>query len=107
MSQTIQIVRRRPSFLDSSLRIDGIIDVLGIVAKEPLYLTKIHRRSKISMRKSIAKYVKYCVDNGFFSTYLVPRNGHGSIKEKSKSLSRYLKHYKITVKGRTFLEMVQ
>lgn len=107
IQQSVQVTGRKPSFLDSSLKIDGIIDVLEVISKQPLYLAQINKASKISMPNSIAKYTKYCLDKGFFSTYLVLRNGHGSRREKNKTINRYHKHYKITDKGRMFLEMIQ
>lgn len=105
---TQQIHRgRKKSFLDSSPKIDGIIDILTIVAEQPAYANQIYRKSRIRMKNSVIKYTRYCVDKGFIVPYRTPiRGNHVSKFEKAKRMNCYYVFYKITVKGRTFLGMV-
>ena len=102
---TIQTPKRKQSSLKSSMKLDGLIDIMHIVSQRPQYQAEILRQSKICMKKVGIQYVKFCEDNGFFSSYLVPRKGHGSKLEKNQSINRYYKHFRLTDKGHQFLDM--
>lgn len=97
---------RPPSFLDSSLRLDGIIDILGTVQDEPRYASQIYIISKIRFKASRLKYMKYCCERKFLEKYSVPRTGYEPKFEKNKTDKKYYVYYKITDKGRQFLELV-
>jgi len=103
---SIQIQKRRPSYLRTSLKLDGLVEIISIVRESPKYLAEIQRNSRICMKGTTTKYVKYCSDKGFFDSYFIPRRGHGSRFEKNKTKNKYYRYYRITDKGSKFLEIL-
>ena len=100
------ITRRKTSFLDSSLKIAGIIDILSQLKSEAMYNNQLFRNCDIKYKPSFGKYLNYCAANGFVCSYQVPiRGNHVSKFEKQIRMCKYYKYYKLTDKGRTFLEM--
>ena len=98
---------RGSSFLDSSLRLDGITDILNIVSEEPRYFTQVMNESRIKFKKSFLKYLKYCVEQGFMTKSQVSKSGAHERYHVLMSKGRFFTFYQITDKGRTFLEMVK
>jgi predicted transcriptional regulator len=79
--------RRRPSFLDSSLRLEGIIDILQCT-EHPITFVNLQTKSRICMKASFLRYLKYCVDQEFI-------------------IHQPQKEYALVSKGREFLELVK
>ena len=102
--EQVAIVRRKPSFLYSSLKIAGIEDILSIVAKEPRSKPELIRLSKILMKNSILKYIEYCEKKGLISSHVVSQNTSNSNKTRTKKTWKN-ESYSITDKGKSFLEM--
>ena len=93
---------RRPSFLHSSLRLDGITELLNIVSDGPIHFPALCLKSRIQFKKSFLKLLKYCNDQEFMykshsSTH--PSNGRNAKKDYT------FVYYHITKKGREFLRM--
>jgi len=105
MSQ--QLVRqRKPSFLDYSLRLDGITDILQIVSNEPRYFTQVLNQSRIKFKKSFLKYLNYCKEKDLVESYqttITASRGRG----RGITKHGHVTFYHITDKGRKFLELVQ
>jgi len=98
---------RGQSFLDSSLRLDGIVDILQTIKNQPIYFSQITMASKIRFKKSIQKYLRYCVDKELSDTFWKPyREGIHESKRHPKRTEFY-HYYKITDKGIQFLELVK
>ena len=72
-----------------------------------MYWSQLLRTSRIRHKPSYTKYVNYCVDKGFLEVYHVPLRGHGSRFERNMTKQRYFKYYRITDRGRKFLDLVQ
>ena len=98
---------RKPSFLDTSLRIDGIIDLLKITDKGAINFTRLCNSSQIKFKKSFLKYLRYCVDQGFMTKTQVSKAGAHKRYHALMSKSRFYTYYHITNKGKTFLELVE
>lgn len=96
---------RQRSFLDSSLKMDGILEILSIIQKKPMWFSEMCRASRIKFRNANVKYLKYCKDKGLVcgvDTLLKIPNGRGySKKEKSFVV------YSITIKGSMILEWLK
>jgi len=97
----IVINRRRPSFLHSSLRIDGITAILESLRKGELTFTQLYMDSNIKFKKSFLKYSKYCKDKQFVTSK------RGISKTPNRWEGRTVVYYSITEKGREFLEMLK
>lgn len=94
--QLVKTVRKR-SFLDSSLRFDGIIDILNCT-KEPMRFSPLVMKSRIKFKKSFLKYLRYCIEKKL----VINRKVYG--KRIYKPIESW---FVITEKGRLFLEMVE
>jgi len=98
--------KRRPSFLDSSLRLDGITELLTLLSRESKYFSQLRMESRIKFKKSFLKYLRYCVKQEFLTTSKVPIK---QISERYRGIAYvngYYTFHHITEKGRLFLEMV-
>lgn len=98
--ETIQVMRHR-SFLDSSLKIDGITAILKATSGELSYYSQVFIKSNIKFKKSFIKYLKFCTDREFVTA--TP----GINETPSRGENRPVVFYTITEKGRNFLEMAQ
>ena len=107
VQQLIMRHRRGPSFLDSSLRLNGITDLLQIVDKEPINFSALYKVTRIKFRSSYLKYLKYCVEQGFMTKTQVSKSGAHERYHALMSKGRFFTFYQITDKGRTFLELIQ
>ena len=107
MSQTLVKQGRRPSFLDTSLRLDGITELLQIINMEPRKFSDLCKVSKIKFKKSFMKYLRYCVDQGFMTKTRVSRSGAHERFHALMSKGRFYTFYHITAKGRLFLEITK
>ena len=98
---------RGKSFLDASLKIDGIIDVLRLTAKKPIRFTVLRDKSRIKMQLSFLKYLNYCMDQEF----MTKKESNKTVRlfgyEHHYNKRVYHTHYSITAKGRKFLELVK
>lgn len=98
---------RKPSFLDSSLKIDGIIEIMELVRKEPLYFHEMVKKSKIKFKKSFMKYLRYCFEKGFVRKrkkfIILELTGYG----KTYDQGHHAVFYSTTQKGKKFLELVK
>lgn len=92
---------RRPSFLDKSLRLNGITAILDSVIEQPEYFSRVFILSNIKFKKSFLKYLNYCKTQGFVIG--TPGISHG----RSRAENQHVVYYSITQKGRDFLEMLQ
>ena len=98
--ETVQVMRHK-SFLDSSLRLDGITAILNTVDGELLFYTEIYHKSNIRFKKSFIKYLNYCKEKGFII-------GTPGINQRaSRGQNQKVVYYTITEKGLKFLELVQ
>jgi len=101
IAATIQLRRhRRTSFLDTSLRLDGITVILNAVCEEPVTYSRLLMLSHIKFKKSFIKYLKYCKDQGF--VLATP----GINRTKGRGENHHVVYHIITAKGRNFLELV-
>jgi predicted transcriptional regulator len=101
--QLIIKYRRRPSFLDSSLRLDGITEILTLLTNNPMYFRQIRRVTRIRYAPAILKYLKFCKEKGLVQwneELLIIQNGRGTSKK-----AHYYTVYTVSDKGRVFLEM--
>lgn len=108
IQQTIQKRRiRRASFLDSSLRLEGIKDIIQS-SREQLYFSELKTKSKIKFKKSFLKYLNYCIEKEFVVKYKLPlKDIPLNCYSKRNPQPKILVFYKTTDKGLQFLEMVQ
>ncbi len=60
-------IQRKKSFLGSSLRLDGIIDLVELVSNHSLYFSEMQKKSRIIYKKSFLNYLRYCVERGFMT----------------------------------------
>jgi len=98
--ETIQVTRHK-SFLDSSLRLDGITAILNTVNKDLLFFTEVYHKSNIRFKKSFIKYLNYCKEKGFVI------GTPGISQRASRGQNQRVVYYTITEKGKLFLELVQ
>lgn len=96
-----QIIRRRPSFLDSSLRLAGIKAILESLEGGELTYTQLFMNSDIKFKKSFLKYRDYCVDKQF----ITKKSGISITPNRWEG--RPVMFCTITDKGRIFLEMLK
>jgi len=101
MTKQIVINRRNPSFLDSSLRLNGITAILESLRKGELTFTQLFMDSNIKFKKSFLKYSNYCKDKQFITS----KRGISRIPNRWEG--RTVVYYSITDKGRGFLEMIE
>lgn len=101
MTKQIIINRRRPSFLDSSLRLNGISAILESLYDGELTFTQLFIDSNIKFKKSFLKYLHYCEDKQFITRKM------GVSKIPNRWEGRPVKYSTITHKGREFLEMIK
>jgi len=95
------LVTRHKSFLDSSLRLDGITAILQATSGELSYYSQIFIKSNIKFKKSFIKYLKFCKDRNLVTS--TP----GINSRVTRGENHHVVFYTITEKGRNFLEMVQ
>jgi len=96
---------RSHSFLRSSPSVAGIVEILTILEKKPMYYRQILRVTRILFSTSVLKYLKYCKEKGFV-TYVeqlmkIP-NGRGF-----STKARYFTVYSVSKKGKLFLELMR
>lgn len=96
---TVQVMRHK-SFLDSSLKIDGITAILQATSGELSYYTQVFIKSNIKFKKSFIKYLKYCTDRNF----VVSTPGINS--RVTRGENHKVVYYTITEKGKLFLEII-
>lgn len=97
--------RRQHSFLDGSRRIDGIIEILTVIQKEPTWFSRMCKSSRIKSRASNLEYLRYCKDRGLVygeEKLLKIPNGRGYSKKV-----KYFTVYSITIKGQMVLEWLK
>lgn len=95
---------RHHSILDTSLKLDGIIEILRVFQKHPTWFAQMCRESRIKFRKANLKYLKYCRDKGLVDgveTELKIRIGRGYSRK-----ARGIMVYSLSEKGKLFLELV-
>jgi len=97
---TVQVLRHR-SFLDTSLKLDGITAILKATSGELSYYSQVFIKSNIKFKKSFIKYLKFCTDREFVIS--TP----GINKSAGRGENKPVVFYTITEKGRNFLEMVE
>lgn len=98
---------RGTSFLDSSLKIDGILDILKILSVKPYYFHDLCKTSKIQFKKSFLKYLNFCYEKN-----LVKKTNRDSFMETTSYGTTYNKRYatvfySITTNGKKFMELVK
>jgi len=97
--------RRQSSFLDTSARIEGIIEILKILEKKPMYYRQIFRVTRIRLSTSVLRYLNYCKEKGFVTgveqLMKIP-NGRGF-----STKAKYFTIYSVSEKGKLFLELVK
>ena len=92
---------RKVSFLDSSLKIDGIISVLQpLIYARDIITTRLWIDSNIKHKQSYYKYLNFCIEKQF-----VVRTPH--ITKFGKEKKGMPVYHSITDKGRLFLEIIQ
>lgn len=95
---------RKPSFLDSSLRIDGILDTVRIAQKKPQFFGHMIDKSQIKFKASFLKYLHYCVDMELLKK--TPKTLQMPIGRYSFIGKQHFVFYSITVKGNRLLGML-
>lgn len=100
---------RRPSFLHTSLRLDGVTHLIEVISDEPLTSTRFFLSSQIKFKSAFLKYVKYCVDSGFITKYYSKLYTTIQVTTEiyEKHPKKYHVMYKITDLGRHWLEITQ
>lgn len=98
---------RKKSVLSTSLRLNGIIDILETIIPQPLYFTQVMKQSKITYKKSFLNYLRFCKEHGFVCTYTEPTHHYIDRYRGRHRGEKGYTFYKITDKGRLFLEMVK
>lgn len=93
-------VRRHRSFLDSSLKLDGITAILESLLVGQLSYTRLYVSSNIKFKKSFLKYLDYCKEKEFVTKH------PGRNTESGRGENQRVVYYKITDKGRNFLELL-
>lgn len=99
----LKIKQRKPSYLDSSPRTEGILDILHVLSDQPLYFTQILKKSRTKYKPSFLKYLHYCETKGFIESYKKSSQlklGRFRGEQRNATLS----YYQITKKGRTLLK---
>jgi len=96
---TMQVMRHK-SFLDSSLRLDGITAILNATNQELRYYSQIFIESNIKYKKSFIKYLKFCTTKGLVTSY------PGRNQRVTRGENQHVVYYVITEKGKQFLELV-
>jgi len=100
-----KLIRRRPSFLDSSLRLNGIIELVTL-AKNSMYFSELRLTSRIKFKKSFLKYLRFCVEKNFIEKTIVSyKDLPDRYRGRKPSATNYT-FYKITKSGRLFLEII-
>lgn len=96
---------RSQSFLRASSSVAGIVEILTLLEKNPMYYRQIFRVTRIRFSGSVLKYLKYCKDKGFVTSIeklmKIP-NGRGF-----NTKAKYFAVYSVTKKGMLFLELVK
>lgn len=106
MTALVVVPKRRLSFLDTSLRLDGITEIVTL-CKGSKYFTELRMASQIKFKKSFLKYVRYCVDQGFISKFEV---SYKNLPDRYIGLKLSASHYtfyQTTSRGKQFLELTQ
>lgn len=96
--ETIQVMRHK-SFLDTSLKLDGIIAILNATYGEKQHYSKIFRTSNIKFKKSFNKYLDYCKKKEFVD------RSEGANPSPGRGNNGRVVFYTINDKGRLFLEL--
>jgi predicted transcriptional regulator len=97
---------RQASFLDYSLRLEGIKDILDVLKDGSLYYTQILKKSRIKHKASFRKYLDYCESKGFILSFLKERQILvGRFRGEHRKMN--LRFYEITTKGKSFMEAVK
>jgi len=105
VKQRYKVTLRRPSFLDTALKIDGVLDVLECVKMEPINYTRLIKTSKISHKQSFLKYLRYTLENKFVEKYGMSVKKLDGRWKSTLNPRGYYRFYKITDLGRTWMEM--
>lgn len=94
---------RQVSFLDSSLKINGILEIITLVSDEPVYFHDLFKKSKIQYKKSFLNYLKFCFEKGFIkkTPKLIFTHNKGTIREYDQYQN--VVYYSITAKGKQLL----
>lgn len=86
---------RGSSFLDSSLRLEGICHIILLTLETKSY-TNLWKHSQIKYKGSFLKYLRYCLEKGYVERHTIPpRRKRGQEKID----------YTATLKGRLFLNI--
>jgi len=96
---------RRPSFLDTSLRLDGIIEIVTL-STQSMYFSEFRLASKIKFKKSFLKYLRYCVEKNFVNKSQIHYKDLPDRYRGRKLAAKFYTFYLITAKGQKFLELV-
>jgi len=96
LDEKIKCRGRKPSFLDTSLRLDGVLHILESLG-EPTSFNKMVSQSKIKYRQSFIKYLNFCIEKNLIT------HEHTSQRYSNNSWTRI----SITDKGRKLLEMLK
>lgn len=98
---------RGKSFLDKSMRLNGVVEILQLTRKKPISFTDMRDTSKIKFKKSLLKYMRFCVEKK-----LVRKKEGMQWKKITGWGHKYDRrvhniNYFITARGRKFLELVK
>jgi predicted transcriptional regulator len=97
---------RSRSFLDSSPRLAGIIDIVKLTKNKPISFTYLRDHSEIKYKQSLLKYLKFCIEKKLIASRdgmeWKKLTGWGHKYDKRV----YTINYLITAKGKKFLEFV-
>jgi len=97
---------RQASFLDYSLRLEGIREILNVLKDGTLYYTQILKKSRIKHKASFRKYLDYCESKGFILSFKKDKQILcGRFRGEHRNMN--LRFYEITPKGKAFLEAVK
>jgi len=101
--------RRAGSFLDTSLRINGITHLIELISLGPLTTSKFFNANQIRYKSSFLKYCRYCVDNGFMTKYYVKLYTTTPVSTElyEQHPKKYHVMYRITDLGRHWLEITK
>lgn len=96
---------RGKSFLRTSPSVVGIVEILELLEKNPMYYRQIFRVTKIRFAPALLKYLGYCKEKGFVTSeeqlMKIP-NGRGY-----NNKAKHFTVYSVTKKGMLFLELVK
>jgi len=100
------------SLLDNSPRLSGIVQILKN-AREPLRYSELYTNSQIRFKQSFLKYLKFCSQKQLIERKLVTKSeyyetlSHSKHFKNIRSTEPFRPLYKISQKGRQFLELIQ